>query len=297
MEGLIFISHIAEETEVATALQKLIKDNFPQPLNIFVSSDGESIKMGRDWPKIVLTKLRECTVQIVICSPKSVTREWINLETGAALVRENIPIIPVCHSGTIPSKLPIPLLLRQGVKLTDIEKMKVMIDNLAHDLNIQTPTIDFTKFIESIRAFEDRYTFWDDCNSAFGIIVGIHPKIIPSLCTHSYLEMDLPEKSICAIEQLIPFLRSRELLSFHRTGGSFTWAPFVPKGESEAVEPNLNAPANNVNFGGTCYGCELKKLSKLDAIMASPHFKPTISQLATVHENVLPDWMVKPCEH
>jgi|ERR1039458_409946 hypothetical protein len=296
MERLIFISHITEETEIATALQELIRDNFPQPLNIFVSSDGESIKMGRDWPKIVLTQLRECTVQIVICSPKSVTREWINLETGAALVRD-IPIIPVCHSGTIPSKLPIPLLLRLGVKLTDIEKMKVMIDNLAHDLNVQPPTIDFTKFIASIRAFEERNTFWDDCNSAFGIIAGIHSKIIPSLRSHSCLDMDLPEKSICAIEQLIPFLHSRELLSFHRTGRDTVWGPFVPKGESEAVEPNLNAPANKMNFGGTCYGCELKKLSKLDAIMASPHFKPTTSQHAIEYENVLPDWMVKPCEH
>jgi Fe-S cluster biogenesis protein NfuA len=71
----------------------------------------------------------------------------------------------------------------------------------------------------------------------------------------------------------------------------------VPKGKSEAVEPNLNAPANKVNFGGTCYGCELHKLSKLDAIMAAPQFKPTISQHAIEYENVLPDGMVKPCKH
>jgi hypothetical protein len=88
MENLIFISRITEEAGVATALRELIRDNFPEPLNIFVSSDGESIKMGRDWPKIVLTKSTECTAQIVICCPKSVTKAWINLETSAALVRE-----------------------------------------------------------------------------------------------------------------------------------------------------------------------------------------------------------------
>jgi hypothetical protein len=87
VKNLIFISRITEEAEVATALQEPIRDNFPQPLNIFVFSDGESIKMGRDWPEIVQTQSKECTVQIVICCPKSITKEWIILETGAALVR------------------------------------------------------------------------------------------------------------------------------------------------------------------------------------------------------------------
>ena len=123
MQPIVFISNISEEAEVAAALKELVKDNFPQTLDIFVSSDGESIKMGRDWLDKVLKALRSCVVQIIICSPKSVTREWINLEAGAALARD-IPIIPACHSGMIPIKLPVPLLLRQTAKLTDIEGMK-----------------------------------------------------------------------------------------------------------------------------------------------------------------------------
>jgi hypothetical protein len=87
MEDLAFISRRTEEAEVATALRELIRDNFQEPPNIFVSSEGENIKTGRDWPKIVQTQSKECTVQIVICCPKSITKEWISLETGAALVR------------------------------------------------------------------------------------------------------------------------------------------------------------------------------------------------------------------
>ena len=44
----IFISHISEEAEVAIALKELIEQHFPGPPKVFVSSDGESIKMGRD---------------------------------------------------------------------------------------------------------------------------------------------------------------------------------------------------------------------------------------------------------
>ena len=47
-EADIFISHITEEAEVAISLKELIEQHFPGPPKIFVSSDGESIKMGRD---------------------------------------------------------------------------------------------------------------------------------------------------------------------------------------------------------------------------------------------------------
>jgi TIR domain len=281
MQPTIFISHISEESEVAVALKKLIKENFPQTLNIFVSSDGESIKMGRDWLNKVLKDLRSCAAQIIICSPKSVTREWINLEAGAALCRD-IPIIPACHSGMIPIKLPIPLLLRQTAKLTDIEGMKKVIGDLAEVLNVNHPNIDFTKFVTGIKEFEDRYTFWDECNLAFGIIASIDSKIIPYLHSHSYLDIDLPEKSICAIEPLIPFLRSKELLNLRRTGRNTVLAPFVPRTESRTASPNTNTDNEDSltkDLGGVYYGCKINKLSKLDAIMASPQFKPIPSTL------------------
>jgi hypothetical protein len=273
MERLIFISHITEETEVATALKKLIEDHFPQPLNIFVSSDGESIKMGRDWLNTVLKALRTCPVQIIICSSKSVTREWVNLEVGAALSRD-IPIIPACHSGMTPSKLPIPLLLRQTARLTDIDGMKKIVGDLAEVLGVSAPDIDFATFVAGIKAFEDRYTFWDECNSAFGIIGSVHPKIIPLLRSNFRLDMDLPENSINSIERVLPFLRSNELLNFRRIGRS--------------------SVMSGGGVDGVFNGCELFKLSKLDAIMASPHFKPTAKQPANAQENALPSWIVKP---
>jgi TIR domain len=72
-EPAIFISHISEEAEVATALKDVIEQHFPGPSKVFVSSDGESIKMGRDWLDKVFSALRTCEAQIVVCSPKSVT--------------------------------------------------------------------------------------------------------------------------------------------------------------------------------------------------------------------------------
>lgn len=70
----IFISHISEEAEVGRALKELIEHHFPGPPKVFVSSDGESIKMGRDWLETVLKALRTCKAEIVVCSQKSVAR-------------------------------------------------------------------------------------------------------------------------------------------------------------------------------------------------------------------------------
>lgn len=44
-----FISHVTEEAVVAAALKGALARDFLQMLDVFVSSDGESISAGDDW--------------------------------------------------------------------------------------------------------------------------------------------------------------------------------------------------------------------------------------------------------
>jgi len=275
MKPLVFISHIAEEAEVAKALKELIEPHFLGLLDVFVSSDGASIKMGQKWLDTVSAALKDCAIQVVVCSPKSVARPWVNFEAGAAWVRE-VPVIPLCHSGMTPSQLPIPLSLLQAANLTDVGGMRLVITVLAQALAASAPRVDLTAFVERIRAFEEHYTFWDQCNSAFGVIVGIAPDIIPALRSSPGLDMDLPELSVAAIEKLSGFLRSNELLDFHRLGRSGVIA------DSET------------GYGGEYCGCELLKLPKLDATMASPHFKPLVPELDAAMISLPFKWQVRP---
>ena len=46
---LVFISHITEEKEIAHALKQLVEKTFLNMIEVFVSSDPTSIRLGGKW--------------------------------------------------------------------------------------------------------------------------------------------------------------------------------------------------------------------------------------------------------
>jgi len=124
MNKRAFISHISEEADVAKALKVVLVRDFLGLLTVFVSSDTESIAAGEEWLRSVEQALENCAMQIILCSPDSITRPWINFEAGAAWIRK-IPLIPICHSGLTPRDLPMPLSLRQAISLDDPQGLRV----------------------------------------------------------------------------------------------------------------------------------------------------------------------------
>jgi hypothetical protein len=103
-EKPIIISHITEERAVAHQLKELLNRLFLGMLNVLVSSHEESIQLGDKWLTTIELSIKSCEMIIVLSSPLSVTRPWINFEAGAGWVK-NIPVIPLCHSGLTPSQL------------------------------------------------------------------------------------------------------------------------------------------------------------------------------------------------
>jgi len=104
----IFISHITQEKEIACVIKSFIEEKFLGIVDVFVSSHEESLKLGDDWMSTIKNSMIDCTMIIVICSPISITRPWINFESGAGWIK-GTPVIPLCHSGLSPGKLPVPL--------------------------------------------------------------------------------------------------------------------------------------------------------------------------------------------
>ena len=131
-----FVSHVTEESRVASQLKTALTQDFLGLLNVFVSSDTEGIGAGEDWLRAVDEALRESSVVLVLCSPTSIRRPWINFEAGAAWMRE-VPLIPVCHAGLTPGDLPMPLSLRQGLSLTDVEGLRRLYKRIADVLGLQ----------------------------------------------------------------------------------------------------------------------------------------------------------------
>lgn len=144
MKKRLFISHISEERKVAESIKGALDRDFLGLLEVFVSSDTESIAAGEEWLHSIERALRDCAVFVILCSPESIRRPWINFETGAAWMRE-IPIVPVCHAGLSARDLRMPLSLKQGIVLNDVDELRRFYMRIAKVLECDTPNRNFSQ--------------------------------------------------------------------------------------------------------------------------------------------------------
>jgi len=144
MKKRLFVSHISEERGIAERLKMVLNRDFLGLVNVFVSSDTESIAAGEEWLFSIEKALRDCAIFVILCSPESVRRPWINFETGAAWMRD-IPIVPVCHSGLLPHDLRMPLSLKQGIALSEADGLRRFYARLAKVLECDAPSQDFPR--------------------------------------------------------------------------------------------------------------------------------------------------------
>lgn len=149
----IFISHIAQEKDIALALQKFFKRLYLGSFNVFVSSDSNSIELGDSWQNIVFDSIQTCDLMLVLCSPVSITRPWIPFEAGAGWSRK-IPVIPVCHSGLTPGELPLPFSTLQGCVLSEEKSVQQILARISKLFDLEIPELDSSTFIESIKDME-----------------------------------------------------------------------------------------------------------------------------------------------
>ncbi|HBG48018.1 MAG TPA: hypothetical protein DDW90_00600 [Cyanobacteria bacterium UBA9971] len=157
----VFISHITEEKEIAFIIKDLINEAFENKINVFVSSDKTSIPLGSKNIDVIIENLSKCSAEIIVCSPDSIKRPWINFEFGAGWLRP-ISLIPFCHSGIKPDKLPIPFNLRKGICGNDIDDLKILIDHIGDCLKIDFKNKDidfFQKYTQKIISFESNKFF------------------------------------------------------------------------------------------------------------------------------------------
>lgn len=153
----LFLSHVAEEAPLAEALKFHLGRDFLGLVDIFVSSDLESIAAGTNWLSSLEQALRDASVLLVLCSRASLSQPWVNFEVGAAWIKP-IPIVPVCHSGLRTGDLPIPFSVLQGVQANTTSGLKRVYSLVAGKLNCEVPQKDFTKLVAQVAEFERLYS-------------------------------------------------------------------------------------------------------------------------------------------
>ena len=88
-------------------------------LEIFQSSDGESIPFGTNWIHKVEEGLKEAKVMFVFVTEKSISTGWIYFEAGYAYSK-GVHVIPV-GIGVSVGDLKAPLNLLQGFNITSAD--------------------------------------------------------------------------------------------------------------------------------------------------------------------------------
>lgn len=131
----IFISFIHEEEEVAKAVQRLLQSHLPDRRDVFLSSDRWAIYAGEQWLDRIISELRQARVVVSLFSPASVKRPWVNFEAGAAWVREDTALIPVCFGGMTKGKMPKPYSSLQAVQLEDFDDQYYLLTSTVHYLD------------------------------------------------------------------------------------------------------------------------------------------------------------------
>ena len=151
----VFLSHISCEASLADIVERQVTRDFIGLAKVFMSTQA-SILVGSKWLDEVTSALNAAHLHVVLASPDSVERKWINFEAGAAHVR-NVPIVPLCHSGLTPAQLPVPLSESEGLVLSDEKGFERFYAAIAAALGSKVPEVDFAAYTREVVAFERRY--------------------------------------------------------------------------------------------------------------------------------------------
>jgi hypothetical protein len=131
----MFIGHAAEDARLAELLKEAIVACVGEDVEVFVSSDLDSIKAGEDWLERIIDRLRHCRVVLALVTPHATESAWVHYEVGLADAGDPL-VIPVTGRGGRLSELPAPLGRRHGRNLAKLDDLLVLLTEAAAALGV-----------------------------------------------------------------------------------------------------------------------------------------------------------------
>jgi hypothetical protein len=113
---IVFLSHSSANKVPLIALKELLDRRAAGAIDFFLSSDGQSIRFGRNWVARISDALAGAKLMFIFLSQQSVDSKWIHFEAGCAYAN-NIQVVPVCLPGLDLNRVSAPLNLLQGFNL------------------------------------------------------------------------------------------------------------------------------------------------------------------------------------
>ncbi len=152
----IFFSHSSQDRDLILPIKNKLSNITSNVINIFMSSDGQSIPFGNNWVHKIEEGLRNSKIMFVFITQNSINNAWVYFESGYAYSKE-IEVIPV-GIGVNVGELKPPLNLLQGFNVTSGDSLNnfVSVINQSFDLNFKD---DFSeedyKYIKLINLQEE----------------------------------------------------------------------------------------------------------------------------------------------
>jgi hypothetical protein len=123
---VVFISHSSKDERMVRKLKEVLIKRVGNTLDIFVSSDGQSIPFGHNWVHKIEEALENSVLMFVLISPNSIRSSWIYFEAGFTYSK-GIEVVPIGILGIDLSQLPAPLSLLQGFNINSVESLNNII--------------------------------------------------------------------------------------------------------------------------------------------------------------------------
>lgn len=149
----IFVSHVHEERAIASLLKEFIEARFLKTVTVFSSSHEQSLSLGDEWLSAIKSSLMSSSMMLLLCSPLSISRNWVNFEAGAGWAR-GVPVVPLCHSGLSPSELPVPLSQFQGGTLSNEDDLKKLFLRISGIVSCDQPSLNAAAFLDAVKQYE-----------------------------------------------------------------------------------------------------------------------------------------------
>src|SRR5947209_11075028 len=113
---IVFLSHSSKDKADLARLKELLNKRSAGSIDFFLSSDGQSIRLGTNWVVGISDALDRAKLMFLFLTTDSANSKWIHFEAGHANAK-NIQVIPICLPGMDLVRMTPPLSLLQGFNL------------------------------------------------------------------------------------------------------------------------------------------------------------------------------------
>jgi hypothetical protein len=141
-KGTVFFSHSSKDGAVLRRLRSAVLAKTGSSVDIFLSSDGQSIRLGHNWVSEVEQALTATSLMFAFISPASATSQWVSFEAGFSYSRQ-VQVIPVGIGGVDLGRIPPPIGLLQGFNLHSAETLNNILTQINEKFG-HTHALSFT---------------------------------------------------------------------------------------------------------------------------------------------------------